>query len=166
MSAELLLRKARFALWDSIATYTIPGGESLNERIKRKYRFDDKKLTNRDPIPTRGDLPALSIYPAPSVPKWKTNQRMVIPYVLQCILWTREWDMTTAEELWQRINEAFFQSKPDGLQVTYIQRAIGNVPVQIGTFVANRAELAGEGGAATTWVWPIELLIDWTPTTD
>lgn len=150
-----ILTNCRRAVWTAIE-----GWSGLSGEFKRKYKYEDKP-GGAGTEPTIGDMPALQIYPAAPTSDWVLNQSQRIDYPLQFTLWTPDWDVTKAEQLWEEIIKALYQNL-DPASGT-VRRVVNFSPLQ-----GVQMQLGdGQGGpTATRWDFVVTILADfWNPKT-
>lgn len=119
-----LLTECRQAVWTAIEAWP-----ALSV-VKRRYKYEDRPgLTpggNQNLTPTMGDLPALRIYPAGSVSPWVLNQSQEVRYSLEFTLWTREWQVLQAEEIWEETLKALYQGLSGAFRVREWTTMVGS----------------------------------------
>lgn len=100
------LTAMRQALWTALEA-----NAALAAKIKTKFKWEDSgaTLSPTEFIPALGECPALSIFPLDVRSTWETNQEQEIFYTLGAKYWTPEWNVLTAERIWELIERAFWQ---------------------------------------------------------
>ena len=124
-----ILTNARLSLWDAIDNYSELATKPY--RIVKAYRLSDEQAGMRDIVPSVSDLPALAIIPKTLSPVWYQHKMQKWPYVVDCLLWTKDWAHSFAENMTVRLLDAFGKSlySPD---LSYVKRATGYYPLRFG----------------------------------
>lgn len=148
------LTAMRRALWAAL-----DASQELRSEIKTRYKWEDSGATLPPELfaPSIGDCPALSIFPAQAATPWITNQEQGIVYALAANYWTPEWNVLTAERLWELINRAFWQSTE--LFETIRNDSTIGFPAQV-TRIASEAD---DEPDLLKVAWLFELRANWNP---
>lgn len=148
-----ILTACRQAVWTAIEAHS-----PLSGKFKKKFKYEDRPGgIPGPPSPTMGDLNALEIYPANSTTAWTLNQYQQVLYPLEFRVWTRDWQVTEAEFLWEELIKAMYQQLEPASGAT--NRVMGFTPM-----VPQLVQLADEGPLATRWTFQITILAAfWNP---
>lgn len=150
-----ILTACRQAVWTAIDTH-VP----LQGKFKRKYKYEDRPGgIPGPPSPTAGDLNAIELYPTNATTPWTLNQSMRIEYPLEFRLWTRDWQVTEAEFLWEEIVKALYQQMEPTSGAN--NRVLGFSPM-----TSQIVQLGDNGPIATRWTFQVNILAAfWNPRT-
>ena len=129
LSTQSILTAGRTAAWDSVRNTP-----DLRSFFTKFWTFDKDFNTQMDFEPSYADLPSLFMFPATATPTWYQAENQVIPYAIDVAFWTRDWNPTPPEQIWQELTVAFFNATnlnggvPNEVTASYIKQATGHHP--------------------------------------
>lgn len=118
-----LFTPVRAAVWTALTGDTEISA-TFGGRIV-KYDSDDETRNRTSPIPDVADMPQLGIWPAGlSASLWETHRSHLVGYNLGFEMYTKDWVLPTAEDLWEKIVRRIWDQK------AAIKTAGGKVVIQ------------------------------------
>lgn len=139
----------RTAVWDAIDNWP-----ALATTFKQKYRFQStvpagqpKQASDRRYEPTSiTECDAISIVPQAFPNEWKLNNLMEFDYALTIKCWFKSATADTAEDVMEKLLDAFWGAKASGAPQSYIRTALGGRIARMLPFTVS-TDLIGETGA-------------------
>lgn len=120
--------KTRNAMWDAIRNF--PG---LAGVFKQEYSFNQEEdLMVEAGNPSISDFPSIMILPTSCDPTWWTHEMMKWLVTYDITVSTGGWALPEGERLIELVVEAIYRNAPPGDSVTYVKRASGYHPQQLG----------------------------------
>lgn len=89
----------------------------------------DRNREIREFDPTPEDLPCIEIMPVAYDPGWHENRQQKNLFSVSVTMWTKTWNPEHSFELVKNVRKAFWSSKPDGGELTYIEEGTCFIPV-------------------------------------
>lgn len=129
---------ARNAIWNSILNYThddwglVDLTRPTGTLFGKIYRHDEEQAGRVALEPSPSDLPAIEVTPQNVVPRWWTGNLQQYPQFYRIRIWSRDWNLTTADDLLFRVQRSLFApSHPLG-DFSYIKAPPTQSPPGIG----------------------------------
>jgi hypothetical protein len=134
---ESPLTTARNALWLAIDNW-----RETVEAFHKKWTFNRTDKSLKRPGPGLGDLPAIAIWTESFDQEWFNNIETKWPVQYRITIWTRDWELSEAEDLLHRVWRALYLAKPEGSNVEYLKAACGGLIPMPGPVTFRRAYIS------------------------
>lgn len=111
------LTDARRAVWKAIDNWP-----DLQNVFAQRLDFENDQSMHEDqPEPSISDVPAIAIVPVSNTPQWFHHRQQHWILALDITIWTPGWILETAEDLLEKLLDAFWRSKPGDTGPTYLE---------------------------------------------